>query len=550
MIGASLTVENVKPVTESTRSLVNLADLFESVADLAPERIAVATSDGLTCTYAEMDRGANRCGNLLHALGVDRGDRVAIVARNRVQWLEVLLGCFKVGAMAVNVNYRYTRVETEYLLCDSEPAVIIVDPEFADMVAGCLARLKHRPYVLVLDADASAHGAKNYHTLVDDACAQRAFAVRSGDDGYVLYTGGTTGPPKGVLWTHNNLFRGALSGGVATGDLLCDVEAVRRRVRQPPLVGMAVAPLMHGNGQWAVLRAWGVAGTAVVWTGRHFDAANVWDTVERFGVTVLSLVGDAMAVPLADQLEDNPGRWDLSSLIAFGSGGAVLSAHIKASLQKYLPRAQIVDGYGGSESGTIGTLAGSHTYTAPTFNVRAGTTVLRDDLTEAQIGEVGLLAASGPIALGYWRDEQKTAEVFRTDSAGTRWAVIGDNAIRNADGTLTLLGRGSLVVNTGGEKVFPDEVESVLKTHPVIVDAVVVGAPDPVLGEHVAAVIALRDPETLNLEQVQQHARHNLAGYKIPRTVVVVDAIKRSPAGKADYSWARQVVCTMRGSTT
>lgn len=523
---------------------MNVADIFEDISDVVPSRLAVALPDGSCYTYGDMDIRANRCGHMLEGLGVLRGDRVAVLARNRIEWLDVLLGCLKIGALVANVDYRFTASELEFLLADCDPTVVVVEPDFVESVADCLPRLQHTPCVLVLNEEFSAvsEGMLSYAEVWTSAEPTRNFAPRRGDDGYLLYTSGTTGMPKGVLWTQHELSVGALSGGVESETLVMDPFDIRTRAEVPAATTLVSAPLMSGSGQWAVLRTWVAAATAVVWTGQCLDAERFWDTVQRFAVSVTSVVGDAMAIPLVEALERHPGRWSLCSLRAFESGGAVLSPHVRAALRTSLPAVTVIDRYGGSESGTIGTLADPGDGTPPAFEVRSGVRVVRHDMTEAPIGESGLLAASGAIARGYWRDERRTSEVFRTDQTGRRWAVFGDNAIRNADGTVSLLGRESLVVNTGGEQVFPDEVESVLKRHPAVLDAVVVGADDPTLGEHVAAVVALRAAQDLDLAMLQEHSRRYLVGYKIPRSLIIVDELRRSPAGNADYRWAKEMV--------
>lgn len=524
---------------------VNMADLFEAVTDTFPHRSAVATSDGRRYTYSELDDRANRCAHLLGDIGVSHGDRVAVISHNRIEWLELILGCFKLGALFVNVNYRYTAAEINHVLDDSEPSVVVVEPDFADIAAASMPEMRHRPRVLVLDdaAGNKSSGHACFGALVSSADPTRRFAARSGDDEYLLYTGGTTGLPKGVVWTQHNLFYGALAGQWGTDQAaVVDTDEVVRRNNGSNVVVLAASPLMHGNGQWAVFRAWAAAGTAVLWTGRRFDAARLWDTVERFRATLMVVVGDAMTLPLLEELRRNPQRWDLTSLSHLGSGGAVLSARAKAKINSELPHVTVIDGYGVTEAGSIGTRTGVAAHELPRFDVRPGTTVLSEDLAEAPVGQPGMLAVCGPVATGYWRDPAKTAQVFRTDAAGTRWAIPGDFAIKNGDGSITLLGRGSLSINTGGEKVFPDEVETVLKAHPAVRDTLVVGTPDPVLGEAVAAVVAARPRTRIDLDSLQLHARQFLAGYKIPRSLVVVDEIRRSPAGKADYSWARDIV--------
>jgi acyl-CoA synthetase (AMP-forming)/AMP-acid ligase II len=523
---------------------MNVADIFEDISDVVPSRLAVTLSDGSSYTYGEMDIRANRCGHMLEGLGVARGDRVAVLARNRIEWLDVLLGCLKIGALVANVDYRYTASELQSLLADCDARVVVVEPEFAASVAKFLPHLQRTPCVLVLNDELSGvgEGMLSYAEMWTSAEPARNFAPRRGDDGYLLYTSGTTGMPKGVLWTQHELSVGALSGGDESETLVMDPFDIRPRAEVPAATTLVSAPLMSGSGQWAVLRTWVAAATAVVWTGQCLDAERFWDTVERFAVSVTSVVGDAMAIPLVEALGRHPGRWGLCSLRAFESGGAVLSPHVRAALRTWLPAVTVIDRYGGSESGTIGTLVDPGDGTPPAFEVRSGVRVVRHDMTEASIGESGLLAASGAIARGYWRDERKTSEVFRTDQTGRRWAVFGDNAIRNADGTVSLLGRESLVVNTGGEQVFPDEVESVLKRHPAVLDAVVVGADDPTLGEHVAAVVALRAAQEIDLTMLQDHSRRYLVGYKIPRSLIIVDELRRSPAGNADYKWAKQMV--------
>jgi fatty-acyl-CoA synthase len=528
----------------------NLADLVEVVADAAPDRRAIATSDGRFYSYAEIDERGNRGAHLLQEMGVQRGDRVAMLAHNRLEWLDVLLGAFKVGALVANLNYRYTAHEIRHVLADCEPAVLVAEQQFAPVVAEARQDLPQRPQVLFLaDVDGPPEDpAADYAARFTAAYTGRDFPPRSGDDEYLLYTGGTTGLPKGVVWTHRNLVRGALGGRWgAAEDPSASTEVLRQKLAAPPAAVMAVAPLMHGNGQWAVLRAWSGAGTAVLWTGRRYDPVGILDTIERFGVAVVIVVGDVMTVPLLEEVERTPDRWDLRSLAAFASGGAVLSPAVKATIKKTLPYVEILDGFGASEIGSIGTYSGVVAEKFPKFQIDANTTVVNQDMAEIPVGEQGLLAVTGGIATRYWRDPEKTARSFRAGPGGRRWAVLGDEAIRNGDGTVTVLGRGSLTIDSGGEKVFPDEVETVVKEHPAVSDAVVVGAADARLGEHVAAVVSLRPDAALELAELQSHVRRHLAGYKVPRTLVVVDDVPRSPAGKADYRWARGLV-TAAGS--
>ncbi len=521
------------------------ARIVETVADLAPERTAAATSDGDSgdrLSYAELDARANRCGHVLARLGIGEGDRVAVMSHNRVEWLEALVAAFKLGALVVNVNYRYTASEVGYLLADSEPKVVVAEAEYEPVLRSAMAEMPARPHLLLIGAaPGDADPASDYTALLAEADPVRDFpAVTEGL--YLLYTGGTTGRPKGVVWTQRDLLDGSIAAGWATGDSAAlDLKALASLVDRPPASVMPLAPVMHGTGQWTALRSWTVAGTAAVWTGRSFRADKVWNAIEQLQVGVAVLVGDAMAVPLVRELERYPGRWDLSALSALGSGGVVLSADTRARLHDLIPHVTIIDGYGGSEIGTGGTFLGVDRAALPRFQMLDKVSVLRDDLTPAAVGEPGLLAASGATASGYWRDPVKTAEVFRIDATGKRWCLPGDSGIRNPDGTVTLLGRGSLTVNTGGEKVFAEEVETILRGHPAVSDILIVGAPDALLGQQVTALVSLQPGAALTLDELQAFARQQLAGYKVPRRLVVGE-IRRSPAGKPDYRWAREIV--------
>lgn len=522
----------------------NLADLFEALADAVPERLAVATSAGEHYSYQQMDQRSNRLAHALARWGVTRGDRVAVLASTRIEWADALLACFKLRAMPVNVNYRYTPAEMVHVLRDSEPAVVLVEQRALAAFAQARPDLSRTPDTLVLTDIVDAvvpDWAAQYDDEVAASPAERDFAPRSSDDQYLLYTGGTTGMPKGVLWTHENLLFGALGGSGSPEPPITTPSEVLRHVDVPPAARMTTAPLMHGAGQWSVLRAWSTGGTAVLWTAPSFDPEGIWTTTARERVVHLTIVGDVMARPLVETLRAHPARWDLDALTAFLSGGAVLSDAVKQEVSDVLPGVSVVDGYGASEAGWAGSMIGVTASGQPAFDMKPGTAVLDEELHQCPSGQIGLLAISGHVPEGYWRNDQATAQVFKTDDDGTRWVVPGDNAVRNPDGTITLLGRGSLCINTGGEKVFPDEIETVLKSHPAVVDALVVGVPDAAFGEQVAAVVALRPDMQVELSELQEHARTSLAGYKVPRRLTIVDAVRRSPAGKADYTWARAV---------
>jgi acyl-CoA synthetase (AMP-forming)/AMP-acid ligase II len=509
----------------------NLADLLEVAADKAPHRLAVVAGEERR-TYTQLDERANRLGHHLQGLGVRPGDHVAVVSWNRIEWVEALFGCWKIRALPVNVNHRYVAHEVHHVLADSDAVAVVCESEFAPMVDGLRASLPRLGAVLEL-GDA-------YESALAVARPDRDFAERSSDDTTILYTGGTTGEPKGVVWRHEDLLFAALGGGnggsgppIATPtDLPIEPDAPR----WPMLV---TSPLMHGNGQWNTVQAILAGAVAIVWTGHRFDPAAVAALAEAEGVLSLVLIGDGMGRPFADHLEAHAGQHDLSSLLAIVSGGAAMSARTKARLVAALPHVVVVDGFGASESGTNGTLIGSGDEIGrPRFAVGPDIAVLSPDLRPLPVGEVGLLGRRGHVPLGYHGDPEKTAATFPTDADGVRWAIPGDHAVLEADGTVTMLGRGSRCINTGGEKVFPEEVEDAIKTHPAVLDAVVVGLPDERFGQQVAVVVSLA--EACSLTDLQTHLRTRLAGYKLPRSLVVVTDITYTGPGKPDLAWARR----------
>jgi fatty-acyl-CoA synthase len=515
----------------------NLADLFEVVADEVGDRPAVVAGDQRR-TFAELDERATRLANHLLTAGVTPETRLGIYAWNRVEWIEALLGALKARAVPINLNYRYTADELRYVLDDADVEVLVFEAAFAPVVAQVRDSLPGLRHLLVLDDTTT----DSYEAALAAAAPDRPAGPRSPDDLYMLYTGGTTGMPKGVVWRHEDVFFAAMGGGgfgqppIETPDELAGrIPALDER-----MVSMVIAPVMHGAAQWGAFITLFAGGTVALFTEHHFDPHAVWRIVERERCTTVMLVGDAMARPLAEALEDPAASYDTSSLLTVGSGGAVFSPAVKGQLQAQLPNVIIMDTIGASEVGSTGSAAAAVEST-PRFIVRPSNAVLGDDLRPVAPGSgvVGRLARCGHIPLRYHKDEAKTAATFVTDPDGVRWAVPGDFATVEADGTITLLGRGSQCINTGGEKVYPEEVEAALKSHPDVFDAVVVGIPDDRFGQRVAAVVHPRDGSSPNLEQLAGHCRATIAGYKVPRDLELVGAISRTPAGKPDYAWAR-----------
>lgn len=521
----------------------NLADLFEVAADAHPDRLAVVAGSARR-TYAELDERATRAANHLVASGIQPGDHVAIVSWNRIEWIEAMLGTFKARAVPVNVNYRYTADELAHVLSDAGATAVVAEGSFVTTLRRIAADLPRLGHLVVIDdgtEDVGPGSLVDFEAALAAANAERSFGPRSGDDRYVLYTGGTTGSPKGVVWRSEDLFFAALTGGNPGGDPIAhpdDLAQAMTPERQPWLV---TSPLMHGNGQWNTLVPLLTGRGVVLWTRHHFDPAAVAELAAAERAHLLVLIGDGMALPFADHLEATPERASLDHLRLISSGGAVLSHHVKSRLGALLPDVVVLDGFGASETGSNGRLVGTGDGSGnPRFAMGRHTTVLGDDLRPVEVGEIGHLARRGHVPLGYWNDPDKTAATFPTDADGVRWAVPGDLAQPNDDGTITLLGRGSSCINTGGEKVHPDEVAVAVKTHLDVADAIVVGAPDERFGQRVVAVIAPRPNATPTLDDLRRHLRSLLAGYKAPRQLVLVPELRYTPQGKPDLQWAAE----------
>jgi fatty-acyl-CoA synthase len=532
----------------ATARVFNLADLFEIIVDACPDRLALVAGD-VRLTYRELDERANKFGHAFAAAGLVPGDHVGIYARNRSEWLEAMIGAFKARMVPINVNYRYVEEELRYILDNADIKALVVEDEYLGKVdaVGMSAPLLKTLFVLPTDGDGDV--SEGYADIVNidgmrlvhEASAGREFGPRSPDDRYMVYTGGTTGFPKGVEWRSEDIFCGALGGGNFGGEPIATPEELAKKADGPGVVQLLTSPLMHGNGQWVTWITLLGAGTAVLWTGQRYDPVEILRTVERERAVTLMLVGDAMARPIADEL--SRGGYDVSSLRVIGSGGALLSPAVKEQLRSLIPALVISDGFGASEFG-----AGAAQNADGRFPLRANTAVLGDDLRPVAVGETGRIARTGYIPIGYYKDPEKTAATFPVDADGVRWVVPGDYAELAEDGTVTLLGRGSVCINTGGEKVFPEEVEGVLKAHPAVYDVVVVGVPDARFGERVAAVASVREGHNVTLDDLVDHSRSHLAGYKIPRDLVVVDTVPRSPAGKPDYRWAKGVAVAAAGT--
>ncbi|MER5952002.1 acyl-CoA synthetase [Streptomyces sp. NPDC001904] len=530
----------------------NLADLFESVVDVVPDREALVyvdhpgTGAERRLTYAELDTAANRVAHHLIDSGIRPGEHLGLHLYNGIEYLQTVLGCLKARVVPVNVNYRYVEEELVYLYRDADLAALVFDAEFTERVAAALPRtekLRHLVRVGTPPPGAAPLKAVEFTAAEAAASPERGFAARSADDQFIIYTGGTTGMPKGVMWRQEDLFFAGLGGGAPTGEPVTRPDELAERVAAggDGITFFPTPPLMHGTSTLTAFIGFNFGQRVVI--HRKFVPEEVLRTIEKERVTSVSLVGDAMLRPLIDALNGPLKGTDCSALFSVSSSGAIMSDTVRAQFQALVPNAMLLNNFGSSESGFNGTATdGSGAGQGFRLRVNARTKVV-DPATYApvEVGEIGRLAQRGHVPLGYYNDPKKTAETFfRTGDE--RWVLLGDMATVDDEGIVTVLGRGSQCINTGGEKVYPEEVEQALKSHPDIYDALVAGVPDPKWGNHVAAVVQLRDgAAALDLEAVQAHCRTHLAGYKIPRQLVVTDGIQRSPSGKADYRWARSV---------
>ncbi|MPY57717.1 acyl-CoA synthetase [Streptomyces spongiae] len=530
----------------------NLADLFESVVDVVPDREALVyidhpgTGAERRLTYAELDAAANRIGHHLIDSGIRPGEHVGLHLYNGIEYLQTALGCLKARAVPVNVNYRYVEDELVYLYRDADLVGLVFDAEFTERVAAALPQasaLRHLIRVGTPEPDAPALDAVDFADAETSGSAERGFPARSADDQFIIYTGGTTGMPKGVMWRQEDLFFSGLGGGAPTGEPVKKPEELAERVAAggDGITFFPTPPLMHGTSTLTAFIGFNFGQRVVL--HRKFVPEEVLRTIEKEKVTSMSLVGDAMLRPLIDALGGPMKGTDCSSMFSVSSSGAVMSDTVRDQFQALVPNVMLLNNFGSSESGFNGT-ATADSGPERGFRIRVNSrTQVVDPATYEPVpaGVPGRVAQRGHVPLGYYNDPRKTAETF-FEKDGERWVLLGDMATVDGEGVVTVLGRGSQCINTGGEKVYPEEVEQALKAHPDVYDALVAGVPDATWGNHVAAVVQLRaGAPLLSLEDIQSHCRARLAGYKIPRQLVVTDSIQRSPSGKADYRWARSV---------
>jgi 3-oxocholest-4-en-26-oate---CoA ligase len=532
---------------------LNIADLFEHAVDVVPERTALIVGER-RMTYAELEAESNRLAHYLATQGVGAGDHVGILSKNSIEHVVALMAAYKLRAVAININFRYVEGELDYIVDNADLVLLLHERAYADLVARVFPKHDKLRSVVVMEdgtsEDASRTAVTSYDGVawadaVERQSPERDFEVRSNDDLYIVYTGGTTGYPKGVMWRHEDVWR-TLGGGIDfyTGERLEEHDQSKKALEGDPMMTFPLSPIMHGGAQWGMLMHLFGGHTTIL--APTFDPVEIWTTVAREKVQLIFMTGDAMARPLIEEYER--GEYDASSLFVVSSSAAIFSRPVKERWMAAFPNTIFTDSVGSSETGFQGMgmvdreslkAEGAVTTLGPEVVVLDEANRVVDPATE--VGVVGRLGRSGSVPIGYYKDPEKSAATF-IEIDGTRYSVPGDFVRVEEGNRITLLGRGSNCINTGGEKVYPEEVEMALKTHPSVFDALVVATPDERFGQRVTAVVEPREGEELpSLADLDAHLRSQLSGYKIPRSLVTVDQIPRHVTGKANYPRAREL---------
>ena len=518
----------------------NLADIWEANADRFPDATA-QVQGARRFTWAEFDRRADGVAATLLASGAKHQDKVAHYLYNCPEYLESMFGLFKTGLVPVNTNYRYADDELVHVWENADAIAVVFHGAFVGHIEHVRSRV---PGVHTwLWVDDGSGPCPEWAVPYEQAAAAgpervRAPWGREGDDLYLLYTGGTTGAPKGVMWRQDDIVMSLEAGAKRPLPPVPSAAALEARVTKPGPVAVPAAPLMHGTGAFNSMNVLLLAGSIVTLEGRHFDVVELLDTVVRERVTTMAIVGDAFAKPILRALDAEPERWDVSSLRVIVSSGVIWSAETKAGLLRHIPRVTMLDSLGSSEAigMAVSTTTSENAAVTAQFRLNASTRVVTDDGRDVVpgSGELGRVALRGRTPLGYYKDPGKSAATFLTID-GERYSVPGDWAVVDADGAVQLLGRGSQCINTGGEKVYPEEVEEALKLHPSVADAAVVGLPDDRFGEAITALVEPAPGATVDGAVLIAHVKNLLAGFKAPKHVVAVSSVQRAPNGKLDY---------------
>jgi len=524
----------------------NFADVWEVVAEQVPEA-QCQVQGKRRISWAELDRRADAVACTLLDRGVGEQDKVAQYLYNSPEYIESLFAAFKAGLVPINTNYRYLDDELVYLWDNADCVAVVFHGVFTETIERIRPRVPRvATWLWVDDGSGDCPEWAIPYESAAGAATGRVVAPwgRDGEHLLMTYTGGTTGVPKGVMWRQQDLFPRLVSTmnpvfrQAGDGDL----SVVRNSVKQPGPISLPACPLMHGAGLYTQLIVLSLGGSTVLPVSRTLDVEELFDTIESEKVNQVTIVGDAFAKPMLRALDENPHRWDLSSLSMLISSGVMWSEPVKQGLLEHHPGMMLVDTFSSTEALGIGWSVSSASGTSGTgkFTLREDTIVITEDgrRVQAGSGEIGRVAVGGRQPIGYHKDPERTAATF-IEFEGRRYSCPGDYATVEADGSLTLLGRGSVVINTGGEKVFPEEVEEALKTHPSVQDVVAVGVPDDRFGEAVTAVVELNHGAEFHPDQLIAHVRSKLAAYKAPKHLLVVETTGRAPNGKVDYKWVR-----------
>jgi acyl-CoA synthetase (AMP-forming)/AMP-acid ligase II len=534
---------------------LNIADLFEHAVDAVPDNRAVKVGDRVI-TYSELESESNKLAHFLASQGIGEGDHVGIYAKNSIEHVIAVLAVVKIRAVNINVNYRYVEGELNYLFENADVVALIHERGYAPLVAVTAPRHEQLKTFVAIpdvtdpdnDADVSSYGGILLADALEGQSAERDFGERSNDDLHIIYTGGTTGFPKGVMWRHEDFWR-VLGGGIDfyTGEPLSEFDQ-SKQATDPRMVTFPLSPLMHGGAQAGLLMHL-FAGHLTLLEPK-FDAQRTWEIIERERVQLIFMTGDAMARPLIEEFERKAATgtpYDASSLFAISSSAAVFSASVKKRWMDAFPNSVFTDSVGASETGFqgMGLQDKDHISTdGPVVGLGPNSVVIDDDNrvldTATDVGAVGRLGRGGSVPIGYYKDPEKSAATF-LEIDGERYSVPGDFARIEPDNKVTLLGRGSNCINTGGEKVYPEEVEMAIKAHPEVYDVLVVGVPDEKYGQSVTAVIQPREGAEVELEDLRSFLRASLSGYKLPRAMTLVDQIPRNATGKAQYPKAKEL---------
>ena len=529
----------------------NFADAFEVVAEALPDATAQVHGDR-RISWKDFDRRSDGIALALLRDGGRHQDKVALYVHNGPEYMEACTGAWKAGMVPVNTNYRYTADELAYLWDNADAVAVVFHGTFTETIERIRDQVPVRLWLWVDDGAGPCPDWATPYEQAADLASERTVPEwgRDGDDLLMLYTGGTTGMPKGVMWRQDDLFK-VYANAVAPhyGDEP-DLDNMRAHLTQPGAKHISACPLMHGTGWFTALMTLMTGGCNITLPGRTFDATELLDTIEREGVNTIAIVGDAFAKPILRALDAQPDRWDLSSLIAIISSGVMWSEESKRRLLEHHPGMILQDAFSSSEALNMGasiSTAGGAAETAR-FTIGPNALVVTEDGTVVQpgSGEIGRVAVGGAVPVGYYKDPEKSAATF-IEIEGKRYSMPGDWATVEADGSLTLLGRGSVCINTGGEKVFPEEVEEALKSHDAVRDAVAVGVPDEKFGEAVTAVVEAEPDARVDEGDVIAHVKQTLAAYKAPKRVLTIDTIGRGPNGKVDYKRLRAYAEAMIG---